>query len=100
SVFGGGTVLLWLLANGFGRLAAARFPDQVAWSERETAYSAVAVALCLIPTTLTLLWSGWAFRQTPDVQLVSVLGGTGVRMFFVLAARLALRAWRPYFGGD
>src|SRR5262245_58697850 len=98
--FVGGSVLAWLLVNGVGRLAAARFPDQVAWAERETVYSAVAVALCLIPTTLTLLWSAWALRQTPDLQLVSVLGGTGVRMFFVLAAGLALWAWVPYFGDN
>lgn len=98
--FVGGTVLVWLLVNGVGRLAAARFPDHVTWAERETVYSAVAVLLCLIPTTLTLLWSAWAFRQTPDLQLVSVLGGTGVRMFFVLAAGLALWAWVPYFGDN
>jgi hypothetical protein len=63
------------------------------WSEQLTALlvsSLAAMLLCLIPTTLTLLWSSWGLKQTPDQQLAVVLGGTGIRMFFVLGLGLLL----------
>jgi len=57
----------------------------------------VALAICLLPTSLTLLWSNWAFGQSPEHQLTMVLGGTGVRMFVVLGAGLALYSYAEYF---
>jgi hypothetical protein len=52
--------------------------------------SVTALVLCLVPTALTFLWSSWGLKQTADQQLVAVLGGTGVRMFFVLGLGLLL----------
>jgi hypothetical protein len=43
-----------------------------------------------VPTVLTYLWSAWGLKQGPDMQLITVLGGTGVRMFFVLGVGLLL----------
>lgn len=60
-------------------------------------YSTVAVLLCLVPTTATMLWAGWAYRQSPEQQLWMVLGGTSVRMGLVLGVGLALYALVPYF---
>jgi hypothetical protein len=60
-------------------------------------YSAVAVALCLVPTALTLLWADWAYRQSPELQLTMVLGGTGIRMGLVLGVALLLYTMLPYF---
>jgi len=60
-------------------------------------YIAVAGALCLIPSVLTLLWVAWSTAQTPERQLTAALGGTGVRMFVVLAAGLLLTQEVPYF---
>jgi tRNA(Ile)-lysidine synthetase-like protein len=59
--------------------------------------SAVAVALCLVPTTLTLMWADWAYSQSPEQQLTMVLGATGVRMGIVLGVGLLLYTLVPFF---
>jgi threonine/homoserine/homoserine lactone efflux protein len=60
-------------------------------------FIAAALGLCLLPACLTLLWGERALRQSVDTQLVMVLGGTGVRMAFVLLAGWALHQYVPYF---
>ena len=61
------------------------------------AYSGTALALCLVPGVVTLLWAGWALDKSPEQQLTLVLGGTGMRLFVVLGAAWALFASVPYF---
>jgi len=56
-----------------------------------------ALALCMVPASITLLWGERALRQSADQQLVMVLAGTGVRMFFVLLAGWALHQYVPYY---
>jgi hypothetical protein len=73
------------------------YPAYVIWGETAPVYGAVALALCLVPTAATLLWAGWALDQSPEQQLGLVLGGTGVRMVFVLGAGLLLNSFVPYF---
>jgi hypothetical protein len=58
--------------------------------------SLAALALCLVPSVLTFLWANWGLQQAPDQQLAAVLGGTGVRMFFVLGVGLLLSTTVPY----
>jgi hypothetical protein len=82
------TFLLW---------AAAAYPAWLLGGEQTLVYSAVAVALCLTPTALTLLWAEWSSLQSPEQQLTMVLGGTGVRMGFVLGVGLLLYTQLPYF---
>jgi threonine/homoserine/homoserine lactone efflux protein len=53
--------------------------------------------LCLIPGIATILWGERALRQSPDKQLILVLGGTGVRMAFVLLAGWTLFQYVPYY---
>ena len=84
----GCTLLLW---------AAAAYPAWLLGGEQALAYSAVAVALCLMPTALTLLWAEWSSRQSPEQQLIIILGGTGVRLGFVLGVGLLLYTLSPYF---
>jgi hypothetical protein len=61
--------------------------------------STVAALLCLLPTAATLLWCDLVLRGTPEQQLAAVLGGTGLRMVFVVGAALALFYNMPeYFG--
>jgi threonine/homoserine/homoserine lactone efflux protein len=60
-------------------------------------FIATALALCLAPAVVTLLWGERALRQSVDQQLVMVLGGTGVRMAFVLLAGWALYQYVPYY---
>lgn len=76
AVWGGAFVLAWLL-----------------WSDyRESLLpcSLTAMILCLVPTVLTFLWSSWGLKNNPHQQLLATLGGTGVRMFFVLGVGLLL----------
>ena len=86
--FLGGALLLWagLVLGLKGREFA---PDAVVIS--------VAAGLCLVPSLLTLAWSSWSVGQTPEQQLLATLGGTGVRMFVVLAAGIVLTMAVPYF---
>jgi hypothetical protein len=48
--------------------------------------SALAAVICLVPTAATLIWGHWAIEQSPQQQMLMVLGGTGVRMAAVLGA--------------
>jgi hypothetical protein len=57
----------------------------------------VAVALCLLPASATMLWAHWAYRRAPEQQLWMVLGGGGVRMGVVLGVGLGLYVLVPYF---
>lgn len=60
-------------------------------------FIATALALCLAPATVTLLWGERALRQSADQQLLLVLGGTGLRMAFVLLAGWMLHQFVPYY---
>lgn len=60
-------------------------------------YVSVAAVVCTVPTTVTLLWSSWVQTRSPEQQLLAVMGGTGVRMFFVLAVGMLLTRSVPYF---
>jgi hypothetical protein len=84
----GSTVALWLLLG---------LPARNFWHEAELVYSGVAAALCLVPTCATLAWSCWAWTQAPEMQMVAVLGGTGIRLFGVLAGAAALHSGVLYF---
>jgi hypothetical protein len=46
--------------------------------------SGLAALMCLVPAAAVMVWSQWAFRKGGEQQLYAVLGGGGVRMFFVL----------------
>ena len=60
-------------------------------------FSGTAVLLCLAPTAASLVWAELALSKDPQTQLLMVLGGTGLRMFFVLAGGMALYLLVPYF---
>ena len=89
----GGSLLFWLLASLPFRFLA----EDRAAGDAAVIYAGTAVLLCLVPTTLTLLWSSYALKQAPEQQLAAVLGGTGIRMFGVLLAGFALFQWVSYF---
>jgi hypothetical protein len=78
----------WLVAAGLAYLK---------WDELEVGYCSVAATLCLLPSLGTLVWSEWGQRQSPEQQLTAALGGTGVRMFFVLGTGLLLTNTLAYF---
>jgi len=53
-------------------------------------YCLVSAGLCLIPTVVTLIWASRTTYQTPENQLLMVMGGTAFRMALVLAVGLLL----------
>jgi hypothetical protein len=72
-------------------------PARYMWGEPALVFFVVALLLCLVPTTLTLVWAEWALTGSPEQQLTMVLGGTGVRMFAVLTGGAVLYWFVPYF---
>lgn len=84
----GGTLGLWLLAL---------YPAVELGGETALVHSAVAMAMCLLPAVFTLVLANWACSQSPDQQLLLILGGGGVRMLAVLSVGLLLSTSVPYF---
>jgi hypothetical protein len=84
----GGAIATWLLLL---------YPAYRLGGEAAILFGTVALLLCLTPTVLTMLWTRWATAQSPEQQLLAVLGGTGVRMGLVLTVGLALFRWSPPF---
>jgi hypothetical protein len=85
----GGAAAFWLLAG----LPARWLGGGVA----ALVFSGAAVLLCLPPMAATLVWAHWARRRTPHDQLLMLLGGTGLRMAFVLVGGMVLYFAVPYF---
>ena len=83
-----GTLALWV---------ALFFPARYLGGQEATVYSLVALVLCLVPTSLTLVWASQADPRSADQQMRLVLGGTAVRMLFALGVGLGLYLAVPYF---
>jgi len=84
----GGSVVFWILLA----VPAARI-----WGMEMYGIGALAGALCLVPTLLAMLWAGWAEEQSPQQQLIVVMGGTGLRMMVVLGVGMFLSWGVPWF---
>ena len=52
--------------------------------------------LCLIPGVLTLVWASLVWNQ-PEQHLLAVMGGTSIRIFFVLMAAFLLAQNVAYY---
>lgn len=89
--FIGGCITLWVVLA---------VPARRLWGDTAAVHGAVALLLCLVPTTLILLWTAWAQARSPEQQLAAVLGGTGLRLVLVMAGALALFQFVPYFQGQ
>lgn len=61
--------------------------------------SIAAVLLCLVPAVGTLIWAASSLSRSAEHQLIAIFGGTGARMFLVLAAGWALSALIPALEG-
>jgi hypothetical protein len=81
-----GTFALWLVLL---------YPAHWKWGMDGVYQSVAALLLCLLPTMVTLVWTSSAGRGSPERQLTAVVGGTGLRMAFVLAGGLALHYLFP-----
>ncbi len=76
-----GSALYWL---------ALALPARWLWGNAVLPQSLAALGLCLVPGLATVLLGGWVVRRPPEVQMLVLLGGTLVRMAFVLAGGLVL----------
>jgi hypothetical protein len=89
--------LLWLIGGTLVFAALVTYParllaERQRWEEPQLTWlwSATAAALCLLPATLTLVWTRRADGAGPEQQLLAVMGGTAVRLVFVFGAGLLL----------
>jgi hypothetical protein len=73
----------------------AAWPAYSLWQEIGLLYVGLAVGLCLVPGLATLAWGLWSAKHAPQTLLVTVLGGTGVRMFAVFAGMLIAQQTIP-----
>lgn len=80
----------YLLLGGLLLWGLAYFPCQWLGGENAVLQSAAALGLCLLPALATLLWASWAFRNSPEMQLLAVLGGSFFRMAFALGGAWVL----------
>ncbi|HTU92047.1 MAG TPA: hypothetical protein VMF69_18330 [Gemmataceae bacterium] len=85
----GGSAAFWLLVGLPAR--------HLGGGDAAVVFLGTALLLCLAPGIATLVWGERALRQSSDKQLILVLGGTGVRMGFVLLAGWMLYLWVPYY---
>ena len=85
----GGSAAFWLLVGLPAR--------HLGGGDSAVVYLGTGLLLCLVPGAITLVWGEQALRQSVDKQLLLVLGGTGVRMVFVLLVGWILFLWVPYF---
>lgn len=76
-----GTLAVW---------AVIAYPARRFGGEQALLDTLTAMLLCLAPASLTLAWADRALRGKPEEQLLFMLGGTGIRMIFVLGAGLLL----------
>jgi hypothetical protein len=85
----GGSAAFWLLVGLPAR--------HLGGGDAALDFLGTGLLLCLAPGIATLIWGERALRQSADKQLILVLGGTGVRMAFVLLAGSMLYLWTPYY---
>jgi hypothetical protein len=82
---------LGLLVAGTGALwVLVLVPARMVWGDRAVVESAVAAALCLIPMSLTLVWSIRAQGGSAEGQLAAAMGGTAIRLFVVILGAVVL----------
>ena len=60
----------------------------------------VAGLICIIPTTISLIFTLWSNGKSASEQLMAVVGGMGVRMVAVLGLSLAVFLTVPQFQED
>ena len=88
----GGVAALWLLLA-----LPARY---LGGGDDAVVQSGFAALLCLVPAAAVMVWSQWAFRKGGEQQLYAVLGGGGVRMFFVLGSGFLLSEVLGWYRGQ
>jgi hypothetical protein len=84
-----GSMAFWLLVALPARL--------LGGGDQAAIFSATALLLCLVPAVGTLAWAEWGAKDQPERQMALILGGSGLRMFFVLCTGLLIAKGIPYY---
>jgi len=86
--------LVLLIGGGLLAWAALVYPGWLLWGESALVHSAAAWFLCVVPGAITV---AWALRreQTPEMRVVAVLGGSGIRLLAALGGGLVLTESLP-----
>jgi hypothetical protein len=84
-----GSLALWLLLALPARM--------LGGGDAALIFSGTAFLLCLAPAVGTLVWASYGLEKHPEQQLTIILGGTGLRMFFVLGVALLISRVVPYY---
>jgi len=88
----------FVLSGGVGLWCLLFFPARLLGGDGATLQTLAALGLTLVPALATLLWAAWAFRNSPEMQLLAVLGGSFFRMAIALGgAWFLLRAFPEAF---
>jgi hypothetical protein len=92
--------LPWFLAGSLGLWLMVSLPAWFWLGEQGLLETSLALLLCLVPMTATLLWCTWALASSPDNQLVAVMGGSGLRLLVVGAVGVLLHQRMPALQQD
>ena len=84
-----GSLAFWLLLALPARL--------LGGGDKAIIFSGTALLLCVVPAVGTLIWAAWGLKEHPEQQLTIILGGTGLRMFFVLCIGLLISKCVSYY---
>lgn len=82
--------LSWFLLGSLAIWMLAAVPAWLWQGESALLETAVALALCFLPMTGSMIWLALAHGGSPDKQLVAAMGGSGLRLVFVLVAGVLL----------
>ena len=85
----GGSAAFWLLVGLPAR--------HLGGGDAAMVFLGTGLLLSLAPGIATLIWGARALRRSADQQLILVMGGTGLRMAFVLLAGWTLFRYVPYY---
>jgi threonine/homoserine/homoserine lactone efflux protein len=90
--------LLFLVGGSAAFLLLVGLPARhLGGGDASVVFLGTSLLLSLAPGIATLIWGERALRQSADKQLILVLGGTSVRMAFVLLAGWAFFRYVPYY---
>jgi hypothetical protein len=86
--------LRWLTGGTFTLWTLLLYPGWLLWGDRVWVQSLTALALCLVPALFTL---GWALKSntSPEIQLVAILAGSGIRLAVAMGGGLLLHETLP-----
>ncbi len=89
----------WLVCGAVGLWLLALYPGWLLAGEQALFQSTAALLICLIPALATFCWAVRS-SDSPEKQLLTTLGGSGIRIVTVVAVGLVLYLTWPDIFND